>query len=101
MRINGHGRRNDDEDQVREIDPARPIFNLIPYIQNQRRLVVGFDDTSDKEVDFGEFANLHGRQQGGRQWQPNYRGDDEYKLRVDIPNFSDDLDIKGRLDWFD
>ena len=47
----------------------------------------------------GEFANLHVKQRGGRQWQPNYRGDDKNKLRVDIPNFSGDLDIEGQLDW--
>ena len=47
----------------------------------------------------GESANPHGRQRGGRQWQPNYRGDDEYKLKVDILNFSSDLNIKGFLDW--
>ena len=30
--------------------------------------------------------------------QPNYRRDDECKLKVDIPNFSDDLDTEGFLD---
>ena len=47
----------------------------------------------------GEFANLCGRQRGGRRWQQNYRGEDENKLMVDVPNFSDDLDIDRFLDW--
>ena len=53
MRINGHGCRNDDEEQGGGIGPARPIFNLIPYIRNSRRLALGFDDTLDKEANFG------------------------------------------------
>ena len=30
--------------------------------------------------------------------QPNYRRDNECKLKVEIPNFSDDLDTKEFLD---
>ena len=53
--------RNDDEEQGGGIDPTRPNFNTIPNIQNQIRPIAGFDDTSDKEADLGEFANPRGR----------------------------------------
>ena len=93
MRINGQGRKNDDEKQGGGIGVARPTFNHIPKIRNRRRLTIGFDDTSDEDADFGEFANPRVRQRGGRRWQPNYRGDEKYKLKVDIPNFNGELDI--------
>ena len=90
---------HDDEKQGKEIGPSRPTFNHIPKIQNQIRPTVLFDDTSNKDADFGEFANQHGRQRDGMYWQPNYRGNDKYKLRVYIPNLSGDLDIEGFFDW--
>ena len=99
LRINGQGRRNDDKEQSGGSGPARPSFNHIPKIRNQRRPTIGFDDTSDEDANFGEFVKPRGRQRKGRQWKPNYRGDDEYKLKVDIPNFNNDLDIKGVLNW--
>ena len=99
MSINGQEHRNDDKEHGGGISPDRPTFNLIPNIRNQRRPVAGFNDTSDEEDDLGEYANLCGRQRGGRQWQPNYKGDDEYKLKVDIPNFSCDFNIEGLLEW--
>ena len=52
---------NDNEEQGGRIGPARPTCNHIPKIQNQRRPIVGFDDTLDEDADFGEFANPHGR----------------------------------------
>ena len=56
--INGHGRRNDSEEQGKGIGPLRPTFNYIPKIRNQRRPIVGFDDTLDEDAHFGEFVNL-------------------------------------------
>ena len=61
LRISGQGHRNDDREHNREIGSARFIFNHIPKIQNQRRLTVRFDDTSDDDSDFGEFENPSGR----------------------------------------
>ena len=76
LSINGQECRNDDEEHGGGIGPARPTFNPIPNIQNQRS-IIGFHDTSNEEADLGEYANPLGRQRGGRQWQSNYRGNDE------------------------
>ena len=59
--------RNDDEEQDGRICLARPNFNHIPNILNQRRPIAGFYDTSDEEPYFGEFVNPCGRQRSGRQ----------------------------------
>ena len=48
---------NDDGEHGRGIGPARPTFNPIRNIRNQRRLVAGFNDTSDEEANLGEYAN--------------------------------------------
>ena len=94
LRINGQEHGNENEEQDGGIDSARPTFNHIPKIRNQRRPTIGFDDILDEDADYGEFANRRGRHREGRPWQPNYKGD-EYKLKVDIPNFSSGLDIEG------
>ena len=66
MRVIGQRNGNNDEQQGGGVGPARPIVNLIPNLQNQRRPAAGFDDTSDEKADFGEIALPHGRQRGRR-----------------------------------
>ena len=58
--INGKGHRNDDKEQGGGIGLDRPTFNHIPEIRIQRRPIVGFDDTSNEDADFGEFVNPRG-----------------------------------------
>ena len=53
--------------KVEELAPTRSTFNHIPKIQNQRGSIIGFDDTSNEDVDFAKFANPRGRQRKGRQ----------------------------------
>ncbi|EEF31354.1 conserved hypothetical protein [Ricinus communis] len=99
MKVVGQGNKNKDEEQGGGVGSGRSIINPIPNVQNQSRPATRFDDASDEEADFGEIALPCGRQRGGKQWQPNYRGDNEYKLKVDILNFNSDFYIKKFLDW--
>ena len=66
LRINGQGLKNDNEEQGGGIGLARPTFNHIPKIRNQRRSTVGFDDTLDEDLDLGEFPNPRDIQREGR-----------------------------------
>ena len=65
LRVIEYGHRNNDSEQGRAVNPVRPIINPIP--NNQRRIVMGYNDTSDDEADFGEVANARGRFYDGRQ----------------------------------
>ena len=75
---------------------GRPIVDPIPQIR--RRPIV--DDDSDDELNFGADPINTSMGKFERNQNFNYnRHDDEFKLKVDIPTFSGDLDIKGFLDW--
>ncbi|XP_019053155.1 PREDICTED: uncharacterized protein LOC109114638 [Nelumbo nucifera] len=78
-------------------DYGRPLVNPIP-----RNPVL--DDDSDDELELGAALVLPGDDRNGRNWRnpSNFnprRNHDEFKLKVDIPTFSGDLDIEGLLDW--
>ncbi|KAF2309848.1 hypothetical protein GH714_005364 [Hevea brasiliensis] len=56
------------------------------------------DICDDEEMDFMYVAG-QGQGKGSQNFQQHYRRDDEFKLNMDIPTFSGDLDIEGFVDW--
>ena len=76
--------------QVEGDNLDRPIVDPIPQIC--RRPIV--DDDSDDELNFGSSPINPGMGRFERNQNFNYnRHDDEFKLKVDIPNSNGDLDI--------
>ncbi|XP_010247056.1 PREDICTED: uncharacterized protein LOC104590196 [Nelumbo nucifera] len=89
--------RNNALHQAGGDDNGRPIIDPIP------RNPIIYDD-SDDELEFGIAPVIPSDGRTGRNWRNHVnfnqrRNDDEFKLKVDIPTFSEDLDIKGLLDW--
>ena len=90
------GNMNDLLNQSEGGSLSKPIVDPIPQIR--RRLIV--DDDSDDEINFGvdPINPGMGRFERNRDFNNN-RHDDEFKLKVDIPTFSGDIDIEGFLNW--
>ena len=78
----------------RGVTKAEELDSLDPLLITFQKYKIKEGQPFCEDANFCEFANPCGIQREGMQWQPNYRGDDEYKLKVYIPNFSGDLDIK-------
>ena len=56
------------KNMAEELAMLDALLILFQIYKNQKRPVEGFDDTSDEEVDLGEYANPRGRRRGERQW---------------------------------
>ena len=72
-------------------EAGRPPINHV--LVNPRRPVI---EDSDEDDDFSRtIANPGGGGVRRNAHQHNHWGNDEYKLKVDIPTFSGDLNIEG------
>ena len=55
------------ENMVEELATLDPLLIPFQIYEIKEGQPAAFDDTSNEEVDLGEYANPRGRQRGGRQ----------------------------------
>ena len=88
--------RVDDRQQPRADNTQGQPINR-PVLAHHRRKVV-YSDESEEEEDF-LFDNHQSTRGGGRHARDYERDGGDFRLKVDIPFFSGNLNIKDCIDW--